>query len=189
MNITGKTYYQKSKLFLLPLLEIPKNKHIKPVGTFVIDSNKSLTEKEYRLILPFEKDESSEFSYYEKKLVDCNYFDTVNYYETKRHRVYIYSLLSFKEDYDKFINGQYTEFTGSTKTLINLYWGRIEKARFIPNPKIDSYLNPTILTYELVSDELGLPVTELLKIKQLLDPPNLEKETFHSRLLIGNQTD
>lgn len=188
MNITDGTYRQKSKLFLLPLIEIPKNQYIKPIDTYVIDQNRELTEKECRLILPFEKDESSEFSYYERTLVDSKYFDTANYYETKDHRVYVYDLTPFKADYDLFLAGKYTEFTNTVKTLINIYWGKLHKGKFIPHPQIEAYLSPSISTYEEISEELNLPISSLIEVKQLLDPPNLEKETFHSLELIGNKT-
>lgn len=189
MHITDKDYYQKSKLFLLPLAEVPRNPIIKPVGTYIIDSNRGITEKEYKLILPFEKDDSSEFSFYEKSLIDSNFFDTVNYYETKKHRVYVYSLLSYKDDYDRFLQGKYTEFSNSVKTLINIYWGKLHKGKFIPHAQIDAYINPNIMTYEQVSDELDVPIKLLVRLKQLLDPPNLTKETFFSQELIASKTD
>lgn len=178
MSLVENVYIQKSKLFLLPLTKIKRNIHIKPFGTYVRDKNKGFNEDDLRLIVPFELDDSSEYFYYEKELLDSPYFDTDNYYETDKFRVYIYNLSQYRSDYNKFIKGAYTKFTNKSKELINTYWGRIQSGKFIPHSKIEQYLDPTIMTYEQISDELSVSVQELQEIKEILNPPDLEKETF-----------
>lgn len=178
MVLVNKVYIQKSKLFLLPLTRIKRNISIKPFGTFVLDTFRGLDENNLRLIVPFELDDSSEFSYFEKELLDSPYFDTENYYETKKFRVYVYNLSHYKDDYEKFLQGHYTEFSNHAKELINLYWGQIRAGKFMPHPRIEAFLDPTILTYEKISNELGVTVQQLQAIKEILDPPDLKKETF-----------
>lgn len=187
MELTGKTYVQKSKLFLLPLINVKKDPFIKPIGSFIEDKLKGITKEDCRLILPFEKEESSEFAHYEHFLLDSPYFDTDNFYETGKYRIYIYNLEPFADDFQHFLNGKYTQLSTKAKSLINIYWGKMQKGRFYPHPKIEAYLNPTILVYEKIAEELGLEdITTLVKNKEVLDPPNIEKEIFLNQELIEN---
>lgn len=177
MPLSAKTYVQKSKLFLLPLIEVRKNSFIKPIGTYIRDD--MFSEKDYKLILPFEKDESSEFFYYEKELLSSPCLDTDNYYETKKYQVYVYDLSKYTEDYEKFLNGKYSTFSKPVKTLITIHWGKIvSNKNFEHNKLIQSYLSPKISDYEFLSEELGVTIELLQEVQELLSPPDIEKETF-----------
>lgn len=177
-KITDYRYVQKSKLFLLPLLEIKKDIFIKPIGTYLKDSSRET--KDYQLIVPFKKDDSSEFNYYESNyIVNCKYLVQDDYYETPYLRIYTFDLSSFSSDFDKFLIGKYTEFSNKVKTLINFYWGRTAGGRFFPNPAVDSYLHPTLSDYQEISQHLRVPLDDLIKIKEILDPPNLKMEVFN----------
>lgn len=174
--LSSDKYVQKSKIFLLPLIEVKQDKFIKPLNTFLRDA--IFTEHDFRLILPFERDESSEFYYYEKELLDSPCLDTDNYYETKKYQVYVYNLSKYASDYEKVVEGKYTTLSNKVKTLINIYWGTIRDKKFIPHSKVDQWLNPTKETYENMAQELGVPVSVLESVKELLNPPDIGKETF-----------
>ncbi len=176
MTLSSDIYIQKSKLFLLPLIEVKRDPFIRPINTYIRDG--IFTENDFRLILPFERDESSEFYYYEKELLDSPCLDTDNYYETAKYQVYVYNLSKYAEDYKKFIDGKYTTFSNPVKTLVNIQWGKINKGKFHPHPRIESYLNPSEGTYERMSAELGIKLEDLKNVGELLDPPNIELETF-----------
>lgn len=185
MVLTDSKYAQKSKLFLLPLTGLKKDTHIKPVCTYVIDTERGITELDYKLIVPFTKDESSEFSYYEDSyILKSKNLDITNYFETDKLCIYVFDLYEYKEDYDRFLEGKYTEFSTRTKSLINIYWGKVQGKKFYPHPKIEAYMSPMLETYERVARELasGPDYIELLdsliKNKEILDKPDLVKETF-----------
>lgn len=176
MKISDSKYIQKSKLFLVPLLEIKRDNFIKPISTYIFDQSKP--EERYKLIMPFKKEDSSEFDYYENNLLNCKYVDQLNYYETESLRVYFFDLSNFEQDYELFLNGKYSQFSTKTKALINLYWGRIVGGRFVPHEKIQSYINPSLETYEQLSDELQLKLEDLITVKEVLNPPDLIREVF-----------
>ena len=177
--LIDRNYAQKSKLFLLPLVGIKKDTHIKPVCTYIIDRERNISELDYKLIVPFKKEESSEYSHYEDSyILKSKYLDIANYHETEDCCVYVFDLYDFKEDYDKFLEGKYTEFSTRTKSLVNIYWGKVEGKKFYPHPKIEAYISPILETYQQFAQELGVPLDVLVKGKELLDKPNLEKEAF-----------
>lgn len=177
-RIVDDRYAQKSRLFLLPLLQIKRDVYIKPIETYIIDPKIGVTVEDKKLIIPFEKDNSSEFDAYESSnLLNSKYLDNLSYYETDRLRVYVFTLSEFSNDFDLIIKGKYTEISRTAKSLINIYWGKIKGKTFLPHPRIQAYLNPTRETYERVAEELGLPV-EMILGTELINPPDLEKETL-----------
>jgi len=180
-TLTDSRYVQKSKLFLLPLIELKKDQYIKPKGPYIMDKQKRITTADYKLIVPFDKEDSSEFNHYETNyILTSSCLDSNEYYETDNLRIYVFDLDHFKEDFDVFLKGKYTDLHTKTKGFINLYWGTEYYGKFSPHPKIEAYLAPTLSTYERFADELKIPLGDLLRIGQLLDPPDLEKETFIS---------
>lgn len=181
--LSDKIYAQKSRIFLRPLIEVRNDKHIRPINTFI--RNEQFTERDFRLIIPFTREDSSEFFYYEKELVDSPYFDTENYYETDKYLIYVFNLEKYKLDYQRFLDGEYTELSNRVKSLINIYWASYPGGKFRPHERVEAYLNPTIQTYEKYAHELDVPVRTLIKVKQLLDPPDIEKETFNSGIRLS----
>lgn len=177
-RISSNEYAQKSRLFLYPLIGVPRDKHILPIETYIKDNK--FNENDYKLIIPYVKDESSEFYFYEKKLIGSPFFESENYYETDNHLVYVFGLQVYKEDYEKFLRGQYSELSSKIKTEINLFWGKMRKGgKFEYHYQIDSYLNPTFETYRKISEELNLDLEGVINIKEILNPPDLAKETYH----------
>lgn len=183
MKLSDSAYIQKSKCFLLPLIEVRMNNKIKPVNTYIRDD--IFTEYDYKLILPFKRDESGEFYFYERELLESPCFDTDNYYETKQHQVYVFDLSRYEEDFKRFLAGKYTTFSTKSKSLINMYWGKPIERKFEKHPRIECYLNPGSKIhdgqsgYERMSQELGVSVTLLETVKELLDRPDMKKETFN----------
>lgn len=189
MRLVDTIYIQKSKIFLLPLLNIRRDPNIMPVCSYIIDKQKDIDESNSKLILPFLKDDSSEYLYYEKELLDNPHFDIDLYYETPKHRVYIYDLEAFSEDFSLFLHGKYSEFSKRSKTLINIYWGKRKGSQFIPHSKVEAYLDPKMHHYSQVARDLNVSVDDLIKVKELISPPDLEKETFYNynKTTIGNK--
>lgn len=179
-KITDKRYVQKSKVFLLPLINLKKDLYVKPIKTFIIDKVANVTVNDRKLILPFFKDNSSEFNYYENNhIMTCDYLDVSSYYETDKFRVYSFKLNHIENDFDLFLEGKYTKFSKKTKSLIHLYWGKLKKNNFYPHPKIEAYLYPNLEIYKQVAEELNLPLEMVIETEELLDPPNLNLEELH----------
>lgn len=161
-------YRQKSKIFLWPLLGIERQ-GFPQFKTYLRDKSN----KDYIIIAPFPK---SNFSGEDKLFANENF---LSFYETEHELVYIFTLEKWKEDYDKIINGKYSTLSPGAKALINRYWSTSQRGVLTPNPRVSAYLNPTEKIYLQVSKELEISFEDVVKGIEILEPPNLEKETFN----------
>jgi hypothetical protein len=161
-------------------VDVRRDRNIKAKGSYISDMYRGITPHDYKLIMTFEKEESSEFNQYESNFIlTSKYLDHSDYYETDTLRVYIFDISEFKNDFDLFLKGKYTDFSTRTKGLINLYWGYKEgRSKFVTHPQIEAYLSPTMETYETVARELNVPIDLLLSVVEIVDPPDLASETF-----------
>lgn len=180
-RIISPAYRQKSKLFLWPLLGIDRQSGFRPIKTFMADDHRGLTVKDRCLIAPFFKDQSKNYGDFEEEVLLSNEFFK-DFYETEENLVYIFDFNKSKtlgEDYDKVVQGKYTELSYGAKLLINRFFASKDlKGRVRPHFQVAAYLNPSESDYFRVADQLDIDVYELMKGKEILDPPNILKETF-----------
>lgn len=180
-RIISSVYRQKSKIFLWPLLGIDRQAGFRPVKTFMADDYKGLTIKDRCLIAPFFKDLSKNYGKFEEEVLLSNDLFK-DFYETEDNLVYIFDFnktQTLSSDYDKVVNGRYTELSYGAKLLINRFFSsKDSKGRAKPHFQVAAYLNPSEVDYFRVADQLDIDVFELMKGKEILDPPNILKETF-----------
>lgn len=171
--LISSAYRQKSKLFLWPLVRIKRTASLKPLQTFLIDPIQGIYETDYKIIAPFYKESRFDEDY----LLTNEFFH--DFYETDELLVYVFDLRSYSDDFDKFLQGKYTEYSKASKALVNLYYGSQVGLKVKPHPQIEAYLNPKEATYVKVAEELNIDVYKLIALKEIVNPPNLEKETFY----------
>ena len=173
-----KEYFQKSKVFLYPLLGIKKGVRFVPTQTYLswgdkynIDSNKLLC------LYVTDKDNKNEFTLFsDKKLKTLPVFE-------KEHIINDYNYLySFdltlplkKRDLKKFKQGKYSEFSKKTKETIIKFFG--EKGKIAEY--IESYLYPEYY-FEDYSELLNINQEDLEKVGELCSKPDFQKEDFIS---------
>lgn len=184
-KIISSVYRQKSKIFLWPLLNIPRQVGFRPIKTYIIDPYKDLNEHDYCLIAPFSKDSSNNFGTFEEQILLTNEF-FYDFYESSEFLVYIFDLNPYKSDYEKFVKGEYSKMSKSAKALINKFYGRTLGLTFKPHAQVNAYLNPSEEVYIQVAEDLGLN-PEDIRGKEIVNPPDLEKETFdESKIIRGD---
>lgn len=181
-NIITPVYRQKSKIFLWPLLDIPRRVGFKPIKTYIIDPIKNITQNDYCLIAPFSKDPSDKFDVFEEQILLTNEF-FIDFYESKHFLVYIFDLHPYKEDFEKFINGKYSKLSKEAKILINRFYGTQVGLAFHPHHQVNAYLNPTKEVYLGLARELGVNPADIAG-NEILNPPDLEKETFDESKIV-----
>lgn len=180
-KLYGK-YFQKSRNFLYPLLGIKRTSNISPVNTFV--SWEGLyTEEDRKLIVLYKQEDTEGYRAFEKMVLFTNrYF--VDFKECEGgYTAYVFTFEHNKEDWDKFLLGQYSKLSSDLKTKIKQHYG--EKS---PEWKyLDSYLNPSKFlekyTELLIVDPTDYTIMYnlLQRVGELCDPYNKDKE----RLKIG----
>lgn len=165
-----KEYFQKSKIFLYPLLSIQKGSSVTPIKTY-ISYDGYCTENDCKLLLVFHKRDDQEYFKFEKsKLFGnrlyCDYFEI-----DSKTVVYVFDFSEYKEDWKHFLNGKYSNMSTFVKDRILDYYRGNVKNYF----HVHCFLYPEE-HYEDYADMLECDISVLMEVGQLCDLPDLEKE-------------
>lgn len=170
-----KEYFQKSRIFLYPMLEIKKGSTILPEQTYLA-WEELIKPTERKLICLYDIEDTDNFKTFEKsKLFGNKKFD--NFMESNDDKgVYIFTLDDIKEDFDLFIKGKYSLTSDAFKTKILNYYGQNSTSYEI----VMSYLYPEKY-FDTYSKLLNVDVDLLKAVGELCAPINFEKETLTLR--------
>lgn len=173
MALIYTDYFQKSKVFLYPLLGIGRKATYVPKQTYVCWDNVYST-GDCKLILEYKTKPTKAFKQFAARYLD-QHIMYVDYIElTDNKIIYIFDLFkSYKSDYNRFIKGKYSQLSLGAKILILDFFGDSDKA----GEYIHTFLTPdesfgAYAKYFDVEEEL------LYKIGELCSKPDMEKETL-----------
>lgn len=173
-----KNYYQKSKLFLYPLLKIRQGNSIVPIETYLrwqdmyeLGDNKLICVYHNRSDVQFKKFEETHL------LSNPLFYD---FHLLPEDMVaYVFDFSEHSRDYYKVARGCYSQLSSEFKfKIINFYSGNPIQAAYI-----DSYLYPE-KHYELYSDLLNCEMDLLISVGELCSPPNMDNETLISKPIV-----
>jgi len=181
-----KSYFQKSKVFLYPLLGIKKGIRFVPAETYITWKH-DLIDCENILICAYqiskvtknqeEVQTKQEFNTFVKQHLETNKF-----YHSRHHtddlEIIVFNLDYFKHDMKMFKAGKYSKFSRLTKDIILDFFGDIGTI----SKYMESYLLPEKY-YDVYSDILNVPISLLAETVELCDKPNLDKEDFKKQVL------
>lgn len=203
-SLLQETYIQKSRLFLLPLTGLIRNKYFPPTNTYI--SSPELISSEYPeginfddqvLIIAFSKEykikqdniynqvianfknvniEETGWDKYESVIMSNRRF--MGFHETHDEFVYTFDLSEWCDDWRCFMKGRYTKMSERAKKIIKDYkWATLQA---IEQKKLYCYLysNKDETCFEDFAEELGYPVEELRSVKELCSKPDLRLETY-----------
>jgi hypothetical protein len=166
------TYFQKSLFFLYPLLDIKTSK-IFPENTFLILEG-YIEEKDCKILCSYDNKQHAGFSDFEKNnLLSSKYFIEKIEIDDLEKAIYIFNLEDYCDDYQLFINGEYSKMSNDTKMIIlNFY-----KFGTLQYEYIKSFLYPSKY-YEVYADVLNVDIKILKSNIELVSKYEPEKETF-----------
>lgn len=167
----NKGYFQKSMFFLYPLLKISKK--LLPVNTYISWSYKT-GEKKRVLICRYKDFISPADQNMEKQLL-LNHAQFVKYYSLEDGTgVYLFTLNDkYDQVWDLFEKGSYSSFPYHIKMdILSFYRPGTSTYDYI-----NSYLNPSEY-YNDYAELLNIEVSVLKNTKELIDKPDVEKETL-----------
>ena len=208
MSLLQGEYIQKSRIFLLPLTAIKKDRIYKPTNTYIAAPN--LVNKDYPtgisindqiLITVFTKDYerrerdnvarlklNSIIGSWEKFETDAlmSNRNFIGLFETKEDYVYTFDLTDWSGDWYNFIKGAYSEFSPEAKDIILKYrWASLKPTE---QKKLYCYLYPykdeciRSFARELNTDPKQKDVQQLEAIlretKELCSKPHIAQETY-----------
>tara|TARA_Y100000592_G_scaffold93384_1_gene156511 strand:- start:2026 stop:2577 length:552 start_codon:yes stop_codon:yes gene_type:complete len=173
MNSVFANYFQKSKVFLYPLIDMKKNYKYTPIETYVRWQNiYKLSDK--KLICEYKVRPSKRFNTFEKKYIRGNpYLDDIIYLSQSK-MVCIYDMSKFEEEFIYFIKGEYSKFKhGYKEKVLDFYREDGKKNKYV-----DSYLFPEAY-HKMYAKELDVDLSLIENTFELCNKPDLEKETFY----------
>jgi hypothetical protein len=183
MAITSlyKDYFQKSRIFLYPVLEIKRGVSVTPIQTHALWEGK-YTVADMKLTNVYTLRNDPEFKAFEKsKLFGnklfCNFFEL-----SDGKGAYVFDFSKNEKDWNHFVEGKYSKLSQAHKLKIQQFYGKHHYAY------IQSYLYPEkyfsiyadILT---VSSKDHAQMYKLLKqVGELCEKPDWEKETLTAEI-------
>lgn len=174
-------YFQKSKVFLYPLLKIKKGITRVPIQTYIAWDNVYST-NDLKFLCQYKTKQTPKFNSFAKShLLNHSLLEEVIELN-ENTQLFIFDFSKFKSDYNKFLKGKYSQYSLDSKISIIDFFGTQDK--------IGSYVEG-FLTPEGVHDEyaesLGVNIKSIEDIYEVCTPPDLEKETLIDNNHVINQ--
>jgi hypothetical protein len=167
-----KKYFQKSRIFLYPMLDIRKGSKILPEQTYIAWQG-FIKPEDRKLICLYELEDSNDFKSFEKaKLFGNKKFDNIMLTNDNKG-LYIFTFDDIRSDYNLFLNGKYSYTSKEFKDKLESYYGKNSASYEF----VMSYLYPEDY-YDVYAKLLDVDVKLLKEVGELCAPFDLDKETL-----------
>jgi len=164
-------YFQKSKVFIYPLLGIKRGLSVVPKETYVAWEGHYKPE-DMKLICVYDYREDEEYKKIEKNIL-LEHNRLSDYTKVKAEVIITFDFSDLDHDWFHFINGRYSEIETKVKQKIlgffDTHGGNYAY--------MHSYLIPEKY-YDNYSELLGVDAETLHEVGELCDKPNLNNETL-----------
>lgn len=175
LNNLYKDYFQKSKVFLYPLLGIKKGVRFVPAETYMSWNGIHGIEDNH-LICVYEVDDKllNKYQIFEDQYIRHNKkFKYTIDLENRNKKAIVFDLSRYKNDINKLIKGEYSKISKKTKEIIADFFGEHGTIA----EYVESYLHPTYW-HEDYAELLNVNIEMIQDVHELCDLPNLNKEDF-----------
>mgnify|MGYP003135787923 CR=1 FL=1 len=165
-------YFQKSKVFLYPLLRLQKGQTYVPSQTYVMWDN-VYSANDLKFMCEYKYNNVDKFNKFSLQYLTRHtlFEDTVEL--DKNKRLFIFDFYSLKHDFNAFIKGKYSQFTLESKIHIVDFFG--DKGKIAEY--VHGFLSPSDV-HDSYADFLGINVSTIQDVYEVCSPPDLEKETL-----------
>lgn len=172
INALYKKYFQKSKIFLYPLLDIKRGTSVVPTETYVSWGEFCSTE-DMKLICVYHSRTDAEYMNFEKNVLLkhsrlCDYVkaDAVT-------SIFTFDFSDLSDDWDHFINGRYSKMDVRIKRRILDFFDSNSGNYFYVN----SYLFP-LTNHAVYAELLDVSIDLIKEVHELCDKPDFDKENL-----------
>lgn len=178
-----RRYFQKSKIFIYPLLGIKRGSSVTPIQTY-ISWKEHYTPEDMKLIATYYERDDSEFLNFKKNILLkhvrlCDFISL-----NDECSVYVFDFSDKEKDWSHFLNGKYSKISKPIKNSILNYYD--------PNTGnyvyVDSYLNPEKY-FKIYADVLLAEEDLLRNVGELASLPDLEKEKLTETVKVLNMNE
>ena len=172
MKTVYTDYFQKSKVFLYPLLKLKKGIAYVPIQTYVC-WEQAYTLNDYMFFCEYHAPSSDKFiKFCDKYLKNHKYFMEHIVFKNNKH-LFIFNYKAYKNDYDRFIKGKYSQFSLDTKLIILDFFNSSGNM----SDYIHSFLSPDNAHADY-ANALDISIEKIIDVYEVCSIPDIEKETF-----------
>jgi hypothetical protein len=171
------SYFQKSKVLLYPLLGIKRGGPAIPEQTYLSWGSK-VTLEDMKLITVYTKRTDAEYLNFEKNVL-LKHSRICDYIVLNPEQVlFTFDFSDLKNDWDKFINGQFSKLNQELKRKIRDHFDKNSSTYVY----VDSYMFPDKY-FALYADLLGTNEGLLREVGELCSKPDLERENLIAEVI------
>jgi hypothetical protein len=171
-----KDYFQKSRIFLYPILEIKRGSSVTPIETYMAWEGK-YSVNDMKLICLYHLRSDAEFINFEKeKLIKNKHFFDFKQVEGNKG-VYVFDFTEYKNDWEKLLKSRYSQLTYNYKKKIENFYGR----RYSNFAYIESYIYPPKY-FSMYSEIMDVEESLLREVGELCSKIDFDKETLHAEI-------
>ncbi len=181
VNRKGDEYYfQKSRVFIYPVLGIEKVSSVTPIETYL--SWDTISHYDMKLLCLYYARADAEFAKFEsKKLIGNMFFEEAYEVEPddqlRSRKLYKFNLNCLgQNEWSTFLKGKYSQLSEALKDKIKDHY----RGNSVNFAYAESFLYPKKY-YKNYSELLGTPVSVLQEAGELTSKPDLQKEQLHIR--------
>lgn len=169
-------YFQKSKVFLYPLLGIAKGQTYVPVETYICWQD-AFDYTDYRFISVYNSIRSTEYIIFEDVVLKQNkMFDSYYKLSNDRH-LYIFNIESYKHDFNMFVDGKYSKFSSNAKNKISNYFSSSKGI----SKNIKSFLYPEEF-HSNYAKSLDVDLSIIKEVHEVCSKPDMKKECLIEKI-------
>lgn len=165
-----RKYFQKSKVFLYPLLDIKRGTRIVPTETYV-SWNDTYGPEDMKLVCVYAIENNDEYRQFEKNIL-LKHTRITDYVKIDdKTAVFVFDLSDLGDDWFHFINGQYSKIDINVKRKILNFFDKNGGNHLYMN----SFLFPEKF-FQRYAEILDVAVSFLESVGELCSKPDLQQE-------------
>ena len=165
-------YFQKSKVFLYPLLRLKKGIDFVPVETYCF-WDEIYDAMDYKFICLYKTKYTKAFATFQINHLPL-LKNNMEHYDLGNEQLIIFDMKQYRHDYDKFIEGRYSAFGIDSKIAILDYFGGQGRI----SSYVKSFLTPDEDLHRLYSDYFNVDLDLIKDVHELCSKPDIIQETL-----------
>jgi hypothetical protein len=170
LNALYTKYFQKSKIFLYPILDIKKGTNVVPTETYFSWGTRYAPE-DMKLVCVYNTPNTPTFLHFEKQIL-LKHNRLCDYYKVdSTTSIYVFDFSDLKSDWHHVLNGAYSKINDELKRKILSYF-KDNTANII---YITSYLYPEKY-FSDYAEILDVEISLLKEVGELCSKPDMSKE-------------
>jgi hypothetical protein len=179
-----REYFQKSRVFLYPLLDIKRGVSILPINTYIAWEELGIEPKDAKMVCVYQYRTDQEYLDFEtEKLKGNKLFESSALINDGLEIAYIFDFNRYKQDWLHFLHGKYSKISIPFKRKIKDFF-RQSGNNYV---YVESFLHPEKY-FALYSELLNESIDTLKSVGELCSPLDYSKETLTAKLYTNTVT-